>query len=274
MSPQLCFVILEHAPDEFFDDLVRGIRYFCPNADVYWYDSGPAGLPAAEISADVPRLDCSRPLEYAKVTPFFFDILEWAAGRDYRYVVNAESDMAFVNHGFEDFLGTAMAETDYLAPRFARKTPKTSRWRPYRSLRPELPELFEILGTDCTNEAFSPGQVFTPRYIDALLSSPWYPRLREFIARNQEPGRSFTLQEVLLPTLADVLGLRAADYPAHMTRCNRYRPYHAAASVADACDRGDVPFVHPVCRDAGHPARRLVRSLYDTAARHESDLQL
>ncbi|MFE9098031.1 hypothetical protein [Streptomyces sp. NPDC007264] len=267
MGARLCFVVLDHAPDEYFEDLVRGIRRFCPGADVHWYDSGPAGLPAPRPTVDVPRLECSRPLAYAKVTPFFFDMLEWAADRGYDYVVNAESDMAFLNDGFEDFLSSAMADSDYLAPRFARKTPRTSRWRPYRSLRPELPELFDILGTDCTNEAFSPGQVFTPRYVHALLDSPWYPRLREFVARNQEPGRSFTLQEVLLPTLVDVLGLRAADYPAHMTACNRYRPYHAASSVAHAHRRGDVPFVHPVRRDAAHPARRFVRALYDAPHR-------
>lgn len=263
MGARLCFVVLDHGPDEYFDDLLHGIRRFCPDAEVYWYDSGPAGRPATRQPPDIQRLECSRPLAYAKVTPFFFDILEWAAGRDYDYVVNAESDMAFVNEGFEDFLASVMADNDYLAPRFARKTPKTSRWRPYRSLRPELPELFEILGIDYTNEAFSPGQVFTPRYIHTLLGSLWYPRLREFIARNQEPGKSFTLQEVLLPTLVDVLGLRAADYPAHMTACNRYRPYHAASSVANAHRRGDVPFVHPVQRDAGHAARQFVRALYD-----------
>ncbi|MCX4763828.1 hypothetical protein OG562_23235 [Streptomyces sp. NBC_01275] len=263
MAARLCFVVLDHAPDDYFDDLVRGIRRFCPGADLHWYDSSPADRPAAPPTTGVPRLECSRPLTYAKVTPYFFDMLEWAADRDYDHVVNVESDMAFVNAGFEEFLATAMAELDYMAPRFARKTPKTSRWRPYRSLRPELPELFDILGIDHTNEAFSPGQVFSRRYVQTLLAAPWYPRLRAFVERNQEPGRSFTLQEVLLPTLADVLDLRAADYPAHMTACNRYRPYHAASSVARARRRGDVPFVHPVRRDGEHEARRFVRALYD-----------
>ncbi|WP_055494457.1 hypothetical protein [Streptomyces sp. TP-A0356] len=263
MGARLCLVVLDHGPDEFFDDLVRGIRRFCPDADVHWYDSGPVDRPATSAPADVPRLECSRPLTYAKVTPFFFDMLEWAADQPYDYVVNAESDMAFVNEGFEDFLASAMADHDYLAPRFVRGIPKTSRWRPYRSLRPELPELFEILGIDHMNGAFSPGQVFTPRYIHTLLGSACYPRLREFVARNQELGKSFTLQEVLLPTLPDVLGLRARDYPAHMTAYNRYRPYHAASSVASAHRSGDVPFVHPVRRDPGHAARRFVRALYD-----------
>ncbi|MEV5600306.1 hypothetical protein AB0L33_02560 [Streptomyces sp. NPDC052299] len=264
MAGRLCFVVLDHAPDEYVDDLVRGIRRFCPAADIYWYDSGPAGAVGRRAPVDVERMECSRPLLYAKVTPFFFDMLEWAADRDYDYVVNVESDMAFINEGFEDFLASAMADNDYLAPRFARKTPNTSRWRPYRSLRPELPDLLDVLGMDYTNEAFSPGQVFTPRYIHTLLDSPWYPRLREFVARNQEPGRSFTLQEVLLPTLVDALGLRGSDYPAHMTAFNRYRPYHAASSVAKAHQRGDVPFVHPVRRDAEHAARRFVRALYDS----------
>jgi hypothetical protein len=200
-------------------------------------------------------------LEYAKVTPFFFDVFEWAVHQNYEYIVNVESDMAFIGPGFGQFLAEFMPGVDHLAPGFSRRTPPTSRWRPYRSLRPELAELLAILGTDFTNRCFSPGQVFSARYFTALLESPIYPALRAFVERNQLPGRSFTLQEVLLPTLPDVLGLTVQDYPAHMSRFNRYRPYHARASVEEASQRANIHFVHPVRRDENHPARQFVRAL-------------
>lgn len=264
MTPRLCFVALSHEDDEYLADLVGGLRRFCPEADVVWYDSGRAvnGERRNDSGrAGVPRLPVSRPLDYAKVTPFFLDMFEWAAEQPYELVVNLESDMAFIRPGFGSFLAQVMQNLDYLAPAFGRATPQTSKWRPYRSLRSELPELFGILGVQSTNQCFSPGQVFSRRYIETLLASPIYPEVRKFVERNQLPDRSFSLQEVLLPTVADALDLAVDAYPAEATRFNRYRPYHASKSVKTATTRPNVYFVHPVRRDHHHPARQLVRAL-------------
>jgi hypothetical protein len=257
MAAKLCFVVIDHLGDEFFDDIVAGLEMMCPSSDIVWYDSGNG--PRTGVAP--PRLACSRPLEYAKITPFFLDVFEWAANEGYDHVVNVESDMAFISRGFEDFLSRAMPGVDHMVPHFARRTPRSSRWRPYHSLRPELPELLEILGTDTTHQGFSPGQVFSARYVDRLLSSRMYPELRAFVERNQLPGRSFTLQEVLLPTLPELLGLVVQGYPDRMSAYNRYRPYHSLRSLRSAHSRGDVPFVHPVRRDPQHDARRFIRSL-------------
>lgn len=259
MTRRLCFVVLDHRGDRYFHDVVQGLRRFSPGADVYWYDSGSAH--DRRCDSDVPRLASSRPLAYAKVTPFFFDLFEWMVDQPYAYVVNVESDLAFINCGYAEFLDETMREADYMAPRFRRATPRTSRWRPYRSLRRELPDLLQVLGVNYTNEAFSPGQVFTPRYAERLLRSPLYGDLRDFVGGNQAPDRSFSLQEVLLPTLPDVLGLRACGYPPGMDAFNRYRPYHARQSVERARQRGDVFLVHPIRRDDRHPARQFVRAL-------------
>jgi hypothetical protein len=258
MSGRICFILLDHLGDEYFRDLVESIRKFCP-ADVVWYDAGNVG--ANRYTADTPRLSTSRPLEYAKEAPFFLDAFEWAAGEDYDRLVNVETDMAFINHGFEAFLASSMANCDYLAPRLEPTTPRTSRWRPYRSLRGELPELLDILGIDHTNRAFNPGQVFSMRFVRALLAAPFYGRLRDFVERNQQPGRSYSLPEVLMPTLAEVLGLTAVGYPDQLVAYNRYRPYHAMKSVERAVADDQIHFVHPVRRDPEHPARRYVRSL-------------
>lgn len=254
---RICFLLLDHRGDEYFRDLVATIRKFCV-ADIVWYDAGDVGV--NRYTADVPRLATSRRLEYAKEAPFFFDTFEWAAGEGYDFLVNVETDMAFVNHGFEAFLESTMAGCDYLAPRLELKTPTTSRWRPYRSLRGELPELLDMLGIGHTNAAFNPGQVFSKRFVEALLAAPFYGRLQEFVERNQQEGRSYSLPEVLMPTLAEALGLAAASYPDHLTAYNRYRPYHAVKSVRRAATDG-VHFVHPVRRDPEHPARSYVRSL-------------
>lgn len=259
-NARICFLLLDHRGDEYFRDLVATIRKFSP-ADIVWYDAG--GIGVNEYTADVPRLASSRPLEYAKEAPFFFDAFEWAAGEGYDHLINVETDMAFVRHGFDGFLATAMAGCDYLAARLEAKTPKTSRWRPYRSLRGELPELLSMLDIGHTNAAFNPGQVFSKRFVDELLAAPFYGRLRDFVERNQQEGRSYSLPEVLMPTLAEVLGLTSGGYPDRAVAFNRYRPYHAEASVKRAAADESVHFVHPVRRDPDHPARRFVRSLID-----------
>jgi len=257
MTPRLCFLLLDHKGDEYFHDLVAGLRRFCP-ADIVWYDAGRIG--GNRYTDGVPRLAASRPLEYAKEAPFFLDAFEWAAQHDYDYLVNVETDMAFVNHGYADFLARTMAECDYLAPRLEPHTPRTSRWRPYRSLRGELPELLGLLGIGHTHRAFNPGQVFSRTFVRAVLDAPFYGRLRDFVERNQQPGNSYSLPEVLMPTMAEALGLKFAGYPARHDAYNRYRPYHALKSVQSAAAEG-VHFVHPVRRDPDHPARRFVRSL-------------
>jgi hypothetical protein len=202
---------------------------------------------------------------YAKVTPFFFDMFEWAAEQPYDYIVNAETDMAWIKNGFEGFLRAAMAGFDYMAPAFKRDTPRTSRWRPYRSLRSELPELLDILGRSSTHQAFSPAQVFSAKYVKSLLDSTFYDELRAFVERNQAPDRSFTLQEVLMPTLVDVLGFPARGYPSYLATFNRYRPYHAATSVQRAATVPDAYFMHPIRRQHDDPARLTVRCLISDA---------
>jgi hypothetical protein len=255
---QLCLVVLDQRNDEYLGDVVRSMRRFVPDADIAWYDSG------AQMRTPphgVPRLACSRPLAYGKSTPFFLDMLEWAAESEYHWVVNVETDMAFVRPGFASFVAQALRAADYLASHLRRDTPATSRWRPYRSLKRELPELLAILGTASTHGCFSPGQVFSRRYARALVASRLYPRLRAFVAANQHPDASFALEEILLPTLSDALGLCSVGYPESATRFNRYRPYHAAASVKRAASDPGVHFVHPIRRDPQDGARQVVRAL-------------
>jgi hypothetical protein len=258
---KICAVILDHKNDVYLQDLIDGLRTFCPGLEIAWYNSGGEQPEPGTPAAALPMLPNSRPLRYAKVTPFFFDMLEWAAGQNCDYVVNTETDVAFIQPGYEQFVTDAMRDTDFLAPGFARGTSTETWWRPYQSLVPELPELLQILGLDYTNKCFSPGMVFGSRYIEALLTAPWYADLRAFIARNQDPQCSKSLQEVLMPTLADALGVRVSDYPAQLAEFNRFRPWHSATSVLRALTTLDAYFVHPVRRDEQDEARQIVRQL-------------
>lgn len=252
---KICFVVISDTVDDSFSDLTRGLRAFCPTADIAWYNSGRR-RPALSGVIEIPR---SRPLKYAKITPAFFDVLEWAGEQDYDQVINVETDMAFIKPGFLGFIEEQMKSVDYLAPRLRYRTPEVTQWRPYRSLQGELPELLSILDMPYTNRCFNPGQVFSRRYISKLLSSEIYPEIRGFVERNQGPGRSYTLQEVILPTLADRLDLSSGTYPNEMAVFNRYRPYQGPYDLELARDNPSAYFLHPVRRSGEDAVRAFAR---------------
>src|SRR5205823_97297 len=97
---------------------IDGIRFSCPDSDIAWYNSGESPAAAGTPAAALPMLPGSRPLRYAKVTPFFFDMFDWAAGQPYDYIVNAETDMAFIRPGYDRFISETMRDADYLVTRF------------------------------------------------------------------------------------------------------------------------------------------------------------
>ncbi|GGY15978.1 hypothetical protein GCM10010384_22410 [Streptomyces djakartensis] len=252
-----CFVIISHTVDDAFEDLVLGLRAFCPGADVAWYNSGPP----METPFDLRLVTPARPLKYMKITPAFFDIFEWALNEGYDRIVNVETDLAFIRPGFLDFLDSYMQEADYLAPGLRRNIPSVSLWPAYRTLAGEREKLASILGTSHVHRGFSPAQVFSRGYISAVLSSDSYARLRAFVEQNQQPERSLTLQELILPSLADSVGVPSRSYPAHLGRFNRFRPYQAPIDLKHALNAPDAFFIHPVRRDSEDPVRSFVRGL-------------
>jgi uncharacterized protein YjbI with pentapeptide repeats len=257
VSAATCFVIISHTVDDTFEDLVLGLRAFCPGADIAWYNSGPP----MENSFGLRLVTPARPLKYMKITPAFFDIFEWALDKGYDRIVNVETDLAFIRPGFLDFLEKYMQDADYVAPGLRRNIPPVSMWPAYRTLAGERDELASILGTKHVHRGFSPAQVFSRGYISAVLSSDSYARLRVFVEQNQQPQRSLTLQELILPSLADSVGVTSRSYPAHLSRFNRFRPYQAPIDLEHALNTPDAFFIHPIRRDSEDPVRSFVRGL-------------
>lgn len=254
---RICFVILEHQPGVYTRDLVSGIRRACPGSDLVWYDSGDGAH--REIADDIPRLACSRPLKWGKMTPFFLDLLSWAATTEYDYFVYAESDMLFCRNDLEGFLSHTMLGFDYMAPYFRRGTPSDYIWNPFIGLANELPELLNLLGMAYTNRCFTPGQVFSARFAERVTSSAIYGDLRGFVERNQSEHASRSLQEVLIPTLVDRYDLSAREFPPDLQRFNRWRPYWTLEEMVGGLSGNGAPFLHPVRREEGDPVRQLWR---------------
>jgi len=79
----------------------------------------------------------------------------------------------------------------------------------------------------------------------------------ELISKN----KSYTLHEVLFPTLTDFLKLEGKSYPEQLKSIIRWRPYQAVSGVNAALLTDNAYFIHPVKLEIDDPARRLVRSL-------------
>src|SRR5207248_592784 len=114
----------------------------------------------------------------------------------------------------------------------------------YRSLKPELERWRQVLHITDVNGAFNPGQIFSRRYIQSLLSLRQYRDISDLVEENQ----SFTLHEVLLPTLAEVMRMRVCPYPLELDPTIRYRPYQGISGIKRALTLPDAYFVHPVRR--------------------------
>lgn len=253
----IIMVILAHDHPDSLADLVQNTRYFCPRTRLMLYNSGVDPNLGKELDLEI--LLVSRRQFYAKITPFFFDVFEWLVenGITYDYVINLETDMLFIRRRYEDWVSSAMSGYDYMAPNLRRSISPKSKWRPHRSLRPELPNWYELFGFEYVHGALSPGQVFSRRFIESILKHRHYPDLKRLIAAN----KSYTLQEILFPTLPDVLGLAGRSYPAELKPIIRYRPYQAVGGIVRAINTQQAYFVHPVRRELDDAARALVRSL-------------
>lgn len=254
---RVLFVVVAHAHPSSLADLVANVRRYCPESELVLYNSGSD--PDLGANLGIECVPDPRAHLYAQVTPLFFHIFEWVtgAGRRYDHLVNLETDLLFIRQGYEAFLGNAMRDAEYMTPNLVRNIARTSRWRPYRSLKPELAEWRRFFGYDYVHGGFSPAQVFSRRFIEVLVGHPQYPELLNLVARN----RSFTLQEVLFPTIPEFLELRGRSYPDSLRPINRYRPYQGVPGVKRALGIPEAYFVHPVRREPENPARQFILSL-------------
>ena len=259
--PKIAIVVLAHSDELSLGDFVNNIMRFCPGCSLFLYNSGHDPHFGSNVGLEcIPN---PQRLDYAHIMPFFLDIFEWFVrdARQFDYLVNAETDMLFIRQGFESFLTEAMHAYSYMAPVFRRGIPESSKWRPYHSLRLEVKHWKRALGMDSLNRAFNPGQVVDRQYAESLLQHKGYSEIRRLVDRNQ----SFTLHEVLNPSLVDFLGLKGRSYPEGLEQINRYRPYHAVSGVRRALSIEDAYFVHPVRRSQDDLARRMILSLRPTS---------
>jgi len=253
-------VILAHEDPDALADVVRNIRHFCPHADLLFYNSGPD--PSLGEGLDLPVIPNSNQQTYENLTPYYLDVFEWLINSSisFDYFVHLESDMLFIDHGFENWLVSAMEGYDFMASHLS-KFHKMKQHYPYKTIRPELPNWYKLFGFEYVHWGFNPGYVFSRKYVESIVNFKDLPTLREMV----ENSKAFALQEILLPTFTDVLGLEGRPYPRRGNRrSNRFRPYIKVWAIRAALKNPQIFFVHPVSRKVNNKARVYIRNLIPT----------
>jgi hypothetical protein len=255
MNKNLLLIILAHNNKESLQDFVLNINFFCPNIDIAVYNSGSDKNLTSGLS--VLNIIPNRQLDYAKITMFFFDTFTWLQSQNFPYenITILDSDILFIKRGFPQYIANEMKSFDYLAQDLRYNIHTRPKWRPIRSLRPELNEWYSVLGFNHMNGAFNPGQTFNKNYIIKLLKHEKFNSILNLVNSN----KSYTLHEVLFPTLIDCLDIRAKSFPSETNTANRYRPYQAISGVKTALSIKDAYFVHPVKREMDNPTRVYIR---------------
>ena len=247
---KIVMVILAHEEPDALADFVRNIRYFCSNANLLFYNSNP--VPGLGEGLDLLVIPNSNQQAYENLTPYYLDVFEWLIkySISFDYFVHLESDMLF----------SAMAGFDFMAPHLT-KFHTMKQHYPYKTIRPELPEWYKLFGFEYVHWGFNPGFVFSRKYIESIVNFKDLPTLREKVKNS----KAFALQEILLPTFTDVLGLEGRSYPKRGNRrSNRFRPYIIVWAIRAALKNPQVFYVHPVRREADSKARVFVRNLIPT----------
>jgi hypothetical protein len=167
--------------------------------------------------------------------------MKWLAetGRDVRFLITTEPDMALVKPGFVERYEMTMRQynAEYLGARYWVSKPgyyqiglSTKRWKTHYQ---------PILGTEDPSWVLSAGQVFTPTCIDRILS---FPHLERLLGMFDNTG-IWCPEEMLYPTLAAALGCNPFESPATPST-SVYR--HPPSVLREFVEHPRIHWVHKV----------------------------
>lgn len=258
MDVALCFAILAHEDRDSLGDLLQNVAHFCPGSTPIVYDASKSGglckgLPTLAIPG-------SRPLPYGYGTRYIFDVMEWALSMQLQFdlFVVLDSDLLFVQEGYEEFLERHLGSSEYMGIRFTPEprtnsieSPAAFMWRNWKRWR-------HLLDASLPCTAFNPLQAFRRSLVERIVALPNLNRLRRAVNQTRRKA----MAEAVFPTLAHALDGRPQAYPNPYPFSVSYRP-GSTVSLYEAVRFAHTPdchVVHPVKPlNVDHPVRLWVR---------------
>ncbi|OAB46708.1 hypothetical protein [Paenibacillus glacialis] len=249
----ICFLILAHYAEDVLQDQVNNIRRLVPGSKVIVYNGGLDPDFGKNCSVDVcPK---SSFVQKPKLARVLYDTMCWLEEMDenYDYLVYIDSDMLFINDGFEAYIEKLMLNHDCIAL-YLRKIDEldpNAWWGPARTMWQEWERWKSFFGTDYFMGCLNAMQLFRKSIVQKMLSSFNSDELEELLFHTDV----YALEEIVHVTLAARCGARYRSYP---KECEEYMILDRSLTVEDiqvAITKKDVYFVHPISRVITDEAR-------------------
>lgn len=283
MNPHVnIFACLVHERPNVIWDLVANLRCLDPTSSVLLYNnSHDASLLQSQRFYNDPQVIVypePRLHRYGALHGYMLDCMKWACqNMDFDTITNVDSDQLLLQPGYTERLAHISDQHPNLG--LLQSSPASSRW-PVDILG--LPEDRPILThpeRTALEEAgawrpfldkypngiyrfpqwtFWPGAAFSRQAAQTILSAlDGNLYLRALIKRS----RIFATEEVILPTLVDLLGLDLVRTPFDET-CLRFKTRYTLDALVESLQRPDRLWMHPVAREIADPVRASLRGHY------------
>lgn len=246
---KVLFALLVHEDEEVLAAQLENIKQFNKSAEIVLYNGGTDGSFGERFQLSI--CPYSRPLKWGFLAPYLWDVMRWLEELrvPYDYLVNLDSDMLFIKHGFAEYLDQKMKNADCMGWHLKKATPKfkhsgnyviRSMWKKWEIWQP-------FFHTSYFLRYFNPGQVYRHSIVRRMLSSVHIQQVEHLF--QQAPV--FALEEMFFVTLSSACGGRVKEYPRDAKRRRKYfavRGSKAISSVELEKARWDPHYywVHPV----------------------------
>ncbi|MED4224970.1 glycosyltransferase family 4 protein [Neobacillus cucumis] len=254
----ICFAILAHSKQDVLENQIENIRKYNTGCKIVLYNGGID--PEFGKNASVPICPYSRPLEKGKLGHFFLGVMRWLEeiGEEYDYLVNLDSDVMFIQKGYEEALNREMNGYDGMGINMgSQHSPdEVLHWYPGQTMWREWHRWQPFFQTDYFYGSLNSMQVYRRETVHKMMHGLDIKRLEELI----DATEVFALEELLYPTLAARSGARLRSYPYQYGTFVRLGENLKIEDLVEAKKQPLVFFVHPIDRSLENEARRWINS--------------
>jgi hypothetical protein len=252
----IVFAILAHDREDVLMNQIKNIRHYNPNSSIVLYNGGTNSEFASSLG--IPICPYSRPLSYGKLGRYLLDVMRWLESMNvkYDYLVSTDSDVLFVNGGYESFLKSHLEEHDFAGvDMHVERTPHDfPDWITGQTLWKEWGRWQPFFRTNGFCGTFNPMQVYTRKIVEKMVASVDLQHLERLLNDTEV----YALEEMLHATIALRCGGKPRKYPQKMAAYTRYGRPLTLEDVQEAKQTKSVYFVHPISREMNDPARQWI----------------
>ncbi|WP_134699055.1 hypothetical protein [Ammoniphilus sp. YIM 78166] len=244
----ICYALLAHEDEKGLLQQVRNIKkYNRDDVFIVLYNGGHNRKFGKKVAKKEKIQICpySRPFEPKGTGRMFYDVARWLEETKvkYDYLVYFESDMMFVNHGFEDTLDELLKDHDCVW-KIARtiSDPHKTKWEPGKMMLEVIEPWVDIFPGGTLTRTFNPLQTYRRSMISKMLKKIHPDRLEEFFSK----VKIRCMGEMLYPSLAAACGAKIRTFPGATKKFLRWRPPLTVKDIKRAKEKNNIFAVHPV----------------------------